>query len=88
MGGEEREVAVKTLADGSTEEKRIQFLQEAAIMSQFKHPNVITLHGVSMEKESVNEICTTIIYMRGCYGSKESNISCLWWDFSMWHSVF
>ena len=54
VGGEEREVAVKTLEDGSTEEKRIQFLQEAAIMSQFKHPNVITLHGVLMEKEPVN----------------------------------
>ena len=53
MGGEEREVAVKTLADGSTEEKRIQFLQEAAIMSQFKHPNVITLHGVLMENHQV-----------------------------------
>ena len=57
VGEEEREVAVKTLADGSTEEKRIQFLQEAAIMSQFKHPNVITLHGVLMEKEPVNLYC-------------------------------
>ena len=46
VGGEEREVAVKSLADGSTEEKRIQFLQEAAIMGQFKHPSIITLHGV------------------------------------------
>ena len=36
MEGEEKEVAVKSLADGSTEEKRIQFLQEAAIMGQFK----------------------------------------------------
>ena len=53
VGGEEREVAVKSLADGSTEEKRIQFLQEAAIMGQFKHPNVITLHGVRIEKEPV-----------------------------------
>ena len=53
VGGEEREVAVKTLADGSTEEKRIQFLQEAAIMSQFKHPSIITLHGVLMEREPV-----------------------------------
>ena len=43
VDGKEREVAVKSLADGSTEEKRIQFLQEAAIMGQFKHPNVITL---------------------------------------------
>ena len=56
-GGEEREVAVKSLADGSTEEKRIQFLQEAATMGQFKHPNVITLHGVSdfdLYKTSLN----------------------------------
>ena len=51
VGGEEREVAVKSLADGSTEEKRIQFLQEAAIMGQFKHPNVITLHGVLLDRE-------------------------------------
>ena len=54
VGGEEREVAVKSLADGSTEEKRIQFLQEAAIMSQFKHPNVITLHGVLMDQDPVS----------------------------------
>ena len=53
VGREEREVAVKSLADGSTEEKRIQFLQEAAIMGQFKHPNVITLHGVLLESTQV-----------------------------------
>ena len=53
VGGEEREVAVKSLADGSTEEKRIQFLQEAAIMGQFKHPNVITLHGVLLDSDPV-----------------------------------
>ena len=53
VGGEEREVAVKSLADGSTEEKRIQFLQEAAIMGQFKHPNVITLHGILLDHDPV-----------------------------------
>ena len=58
VGGEEREVAVKSLADGSTEEKRIQFLQEAAIMEQFKHPNVITLHGVLLDQEPVRHIDT------------------------------
>ena len=54
MGGEEIEVAVKSLADGSTEERRVQFLQEAAIMSQFKNPNVITLHGVVLEDKQVS----------------------------------
>ena len=53
VGGEEREVAVKSLADGSTEEKHIQFLQEAATMCQFKHPNVITLHRVLLESTQV-----------------------------------
>ena len=54
MGSEEREVAVKSLADGSTEENRIQFLQEAAIMSQFTHPNVIPLYGVLLEENHVS----------------------------------
>ena len=54
VGSEKREVAVKSLADGSTEEKRIQFLQEAVIMSQFTHPNVITLYGVLLEEKYVS----------------------------------
>ena len=63
VGGEEREVAVKSLADGSTEEKRIQFLQEAAIMGQFKHPNVITLHGVLLQSKPVKSLFfTTTLY--------------------------
>ena len=61
VGGEEREVAVKSLADGSTEEKRIQFLQEAAIMGQFKHPNVITLHGVLLDCDPVRQrLCIAV----------------------------
>ena len=59
VGGEEREVAVKSMADGSTEEKRIQFLQEAAIMGQFKHPYVTKLHGVLLESKPVKSICFT-----------------------------
>ena len=60
VGGEEREVAVKTLADGSTEEKRIQFLQEAAIMNQFKHPNVITTFCVNITSKPVS----TTVYIK------------------------
>ena len=55
VGDEEREVAVKSLADDSTEDKRIQFLQEAAIMGQFKHPNVLTLHGVLTDNDPVSK---------------------------------
>ena len=60
VGGEEREVAVKSLADGSTEEKRIQFLQEAAIMGQFKHPNVITALCINFASEPVCAMCHTV----------------------------
>jgi len=37
---------VKMLKSGSDETDEVKFLQEAAIMGQFKHPNVIKLHGV------------------------------------------
>ena len=40
------EVAVKTMEDGANEGDRVKFLQEAAIMGQFDHPNIIKLIGV------------------------------------------
>ena len=44
--GGKLDVAVKTLKDGAAEEDRVKFLQEAAIIGQFSHPNVIKLHGI------------------------------------------
>ena len=44
--GEELEVAVKVLSEEADERDRIKFLQEAALMGQFTHTNVLTLHGV------------------------------------------
>ena len=44
--GDSIEVAVKQLRANATVEDRVKFLQEAAIMGQFRHPNVITLMGV------------------------------------------
>ena len=40
------DVALKTLYKGASLKDTITFLQEAAIMAQFNHPNVIKLHGV------------------------------------------
>ena len=37
------DVALKTLTDSAN---TVKFLQEAAIMAQFRHPNILTLHGV------------------------------------------
>ena len=56
----EEEVAVKTMEGRAGEEDRIKFLQEAAIMGQFNHPNIIQLLGISTEGEVNHRI--TIIY--------------------------
>ena len=53
-GGEKIEVAVKTLKEGAGEGDKVKFLQEAAIMGQFSHPNVVKLYGVVTEGKSVN----------------------------------
>ncbi len=54
--GDEVEVAMKTLKKESGKEDRVKFLQEAAIMGQFKHPNVINMYGVVKDGEPVSWI--------------------------------
>ena len=51
--GDTINVAVKMLQDGASEQEKIKFLQEAAIMSQFNHSNVIRLHGVVSNKQVI-----------------------------------
>ncbi|XP_019850411.1 PREDICTED: uncharacterized protein LOC100638128 isoform X2 [Amphimedon queenslandica] len=40
------EVATKTLTGNTSDDDRVKFLQEAAIMGQFHHPNVVKLYGM------------------------------------------
>lgn len=47
-------VAVKQLQLKAIELDRVRFLQEAAIMGQFYHPNVVTLHGVVTKDDPVS----------------------------------
>ena len=47
-------VAVKTLRPQSSDEEKVKFLQEAAIMGQFLHPNVVRLYGVVTVGEPVS----------------------------------
>ena len=49
-------VAIKTLQQDAGEEERVKFLQEAAIMGQFHHPNIVCLHGVVTVGEPVSAI--------------------------------
>ena len=44
--GEALHVAVKDLQEDAKEEDRVKFLQEAALMGQFSHFNIIRLYGV------------------------------------------
>ena len=41
--GAVREVAIKTLKGEATDEKKVQFLREAATMGQFEHPNILQI---------------------------------------------
>ena len=60
---ESTEVAVKTLNDKSSEKDRLRFLQEAAIMCQFDHQNVIKFHGVVTEELPVPVVMIVLEYM-------------------------
>ena len=42
-------VATKTLKQSCNTIDKIKFLQEAAIMGQFHHKNIVKLHGVVVE---------------------------------------
>ena len=47
-------MAVKMVTTNSPEEEKVKLLQEAAIMGQFSHPNVVQLHGVVTVGEPVS----------------------------------
>ena len=49
-GSEQQSVAAKTLTDSGN---IVKFLQEAAIMAQFKHPNILALNGVVTDGDPV-----------------------------------
>ena len=63
------EVAVKSLEGSLTEEDRVKFLQEAAIMGQFKHPNVIRIFGVISTSDPVRFciMLTSQFVIKSCY---------------------
>ena len=60
------EVAVKTMEEGAGEEERIKFLQEAAIMGQFRnHPNIvrIILLGIILDAPVSNNTGASLWWM-------------------------
>ena len=54
------EVAVKTMEEGAGEEERVKFLQEAAIMGQFRsHPNIVRILGIILDAPVSNNTGTS-----------------------------
>ena len=66
------EVAVKTLNPTVTQpDAKVKFLQEAAIMAQFRHPNVIQLYGIVTDGKQVC-IYNTRVCQSCCAPSKDN----------------
>ena len=59
FSGKVMDVAIKVLSDPLDEINKVKFLQEAAIMSQFRHPNVIKLYGVVSDANQVGNTFIT-----------------------------
>ena len=55
-GNQDIPVALKTLKKESSPRDKLKFLQEAAVMAQFRHPNVVTLFGIVSEGEPVSTL--------------------------------
>ncbi len=51
---EEEVVAIKIMEDATSEEDGIRFLQEAVIMGQFDHPNIVKIMGVMITDVEVS----------------------------------
>lgn len=49
----ETRVAIKTLRKGATEQEKGEFLQEAQLMSNFKHKHILSLIGVCFDTDSL-----------------------------------
>ena len=58
---EEEEVAVKTIENRSSEEDRVKLLQEAAIMGQFNHPNIVKILGTIIDEKEVLCVCIDLV---------------------------
>ena len=47
-------IAIKQLHPNASTTERVKLLQEAAIMGQFCHPNVVKLYGLITTKDPVS----------------------------------
>ena len=61
------EVAVKSMKKGASVEERVKFLQEAAIMGQFRHPYILRILGyMTGDPVSYNSFIYSICFPLKC----------------------
>ena len=58
-----KDVAIKSLTEGFKKEDKVKFLQEAAIMAQFRHPHIVRLLGAVTVDEPVG-VCGCVHQLR------------------------
>ena len=66
-GARSIQVALKCLKEEASELDKVRFLQEAAIMAQFRHPNIVSLYGVVTRNKPVSDIvrsCTCMFTLQ------------------------
>ena len=61
--GGSKKVAVKIMRPSVLDTTRVKFLQEAAIMGQFFHSNVVKLHGVVSVGEPVCQLAHNVCHL-------------------------
>ncbi|XP_065188407.1 tyrosine-protein kinase RYK-like [Sycon ciliatum] len=61
-GDAEREVAIKTLKSVSAQSDLYEFLEEAVVMKEFDHPNVVALMGVCIEGDQPPMVCLEMMH--------------------------
>ena len=56
--GKERDldILVKSLVEGAPQDEKIKLLQEAVVMGQFHHPNILQFYGIVDEDSTVSEL--------------------------------
>ena len=71
-----KEVAVKTMESGVSEEQRIKFMQEAAIMGQFNNPYVVKIYGVLTSNQPVRNPITKLVIKQSTFIALQYMIIC------------
>ena len=61
----QRRLPSKYSRQGTSEEDKVKFLQEAAIMAQFRHPHIVRLLGAVTLDEPVG-VCGSVLVSKAC----------------------